>query len=80
MTKLSLNIENQFEVYNTDIRAKTDPKTLEIEFTYDFDALSKDTLFINTFSRMTVHWRGFVYFIERVNKLSKELKAIIDKQ
>jgi Family of unknown function (DUF6090) len=76
--KLSRDIESQFTVYNSQIRAKTDPETLEVDFDYDFKALSNDTLFINTFSRMAVHWRGFVYFMDGVNSMSKELKTDID--
>ncbi|MBO0329511.1 DUF6090 family protein [[Muricauda] lutisoli] len=76
--KLSQDIESQFGVYNTKIRAHTNPETLDITFNYQFSDLCEDNVFINTFSRMTIHWRGFVYFMERVNRLSKELKLEID--
>ena len=72
--KLSNNIEDQFIVYNRHIRATTDPKKLGIGFTYDFDAMTKDDEFINTFSRMSVHWRGFVHFMEAVNSDGINLK------
>ena len=77
--KLSRDIESQFTVYNSQIRAHTNPETLDITFNYQFQKLSDDNLFINTFSRMTIHWRGFVYFMDRVNRLSIELKSKIDK-
>ena len=76
--KLSSDIESQFDVYNTQIRAHTNPETLDVTFNYDFNAMCQDELFINTFSRMAIHWRGFVYFMERVNKTSKEIKEQID--
>jgi len=76
--KLSNDVENQFGVYNSKIRAHTDPETLDITFDYDFNEMSQDALFINTFSRMSIHWRGFVYFMERVNRLSMELHSKIE--
>ena len=77
--KLSRDIESQFGVYNNGIRAYTNPETLSVSFSYQFSELSKDKLFINTFSRMTIHWRGFVYFMERVDRFSKELKLEIER-
>ena len=76
--KLSQNIESQFSVYNSQIRAYTNPETLDITFNYDFIQLCQDTVFINTFSRMAIHWRGFVYFMERVNSDAKEIKSKLD--
>lgn len=78
--KLSRNIESQFDVYNTEIRSYTDPQTLEISFKYNIESMGENAIFINTFSRMTTHWRGYVYFMERVNRLSKELKSEIEKR
>jgi hypothetical protein len=69
--RLSQDIEDQFDIYNTKIRAHTNPETLEITFDYQFSELCSDDLFINTFSRMTVHWRAFVYFMDGVIQLSK---------
>lgn len=77
--KLSQDIESQFTVYNSKIRAYTNPETLDIKLNYQFQKLSDDNLFINTFSRMTVHWRGFVYFMDRINRQSLKLKSKIDK-
>ena len=76
--RLSQDIEDQFEVYNTKIRAHTNPETLEITFDYQFSELCSDDLFINTFSRMTVHWRAIVYFMDGVIQLSKDLKSKIE--
>ena len=76
--KLSQDIENQFDVYNSHIRAYTDPETLEITFNYDFIQLCEDDIFINTFSRMAIHWRGFVYFMERVNRDANKVKTKIE--
>lgn len=76
--KLSQDIESQFSVYNSQIRANTNPETLDITFKYDFNKLCQDTVFINTFSRMSIHWRGFVYFMERINLDAKKVKSKID--
>jgi hypothetical protein len=72
--RLSADTETQFTVYNKYLKAHTDPETLEITYSYDFDAMSRDEELINTFSRISVHWRGFVFFMERVNRLGIELK------
>jgi len=71
--KLSTDIERQFEVYNRYIRPHTDPETLNISYTYDFEAMSSDQEFVNTFARMTVHWRAFVFFMRAVNEDGTEL-------
>lgn len=76
--KLSRDIENQFIIYNTKIRANTDPETLNITFSYQFQDLCEDDVLINTFSRMSIHWRGFVFFMDQVNRLSHELKLEIE--
>lgn len=72
--KLGNTIESQFDVYNRHIKAITNPDNLEIVYSYDFEAMTKDEEFINTFSRMTVHWRGLVYFMESVNHDGMSLK------
>jgi len=74
--KLGQQVEDQFVIYNRYIRSTTDPSNLDITFEYDFDKISSDDEFINTFSRMAIHWRGFVFFTEGVNRRSKSL---IDK-
>jgi len=76
--RLAADIENQFNIYNKYIRAHTDPETLDITYTYDFDAMTTDEEFINTFSRMSVHWRNFVLFIERIHRIGAELKEEMD--
>ena len=76
--KLSRNIESQHEVFNTEIRTYTDPVSLDITYSYDIKSMNKNTIFINTFSRMTSHWRGYVFFMEQVNSLSKKLKVKVD--
>lgn len=71
--KLGQQVEDQFVIYNRYIRSTTDPSTLEITFEYDFDKMSKDDELINTFSRLGIHWRGFVFFMEGVNRRGKAL-------
>lgn len=71
--KLGQQVEDQFVIYNRYIRSTTDPSTLEITFNYDFDKMSKDDEFINTFSRLAIHWRGFVFFMEGVNRRGRNL-------
>jgi hypothetical protein len=78
--RLSADTETQFTVYNNYLKAHTNPETLEITYSYDFDAMSRDEELINTFSRMSVHWRGFVFFMERVNSLGREVKEEMSKQ
>ena len=68
------NIEDQFQFYNRHIKAYTNAKTLDINFTYDFSAMVNDDEFINTFSRMSVHWRGLVCFMVDINRRATELK------
>lgn len=72
--QLGNNIESQFDVYNRHIKANTNPENLEIEYSYDFEAMTIDEEFINTFSRMTVHWRGLVFFMEAVHRDGISLK------
>jgi len=72
--RLGADTDSQFTIYNKYIKAQADPETLDITYTYDFDAMSRDEELINTFSRMSVHWRGFVFFMERVNRLGIDLK------
>ncbi|NVK85010.1 MAG: hypothetical protein HWE21_11860 [Cytophagia bacterium] len=66
--KLGQQVEDQFVIYNRYIRSTTDPTTLDITFEYDFDKMSRDDEFINTFSRLAIHWRGFVFFMEGINQ------------
>ncbi|WP_242121681.1 DUF6090 family protein [Aestuariivivens sediminicola] len=78
--KLSRTIQSQFSVYNSQIRAYTDPETLDITFNYEFHNLTKDSIFINTFSRMTLQWRGVVHFMDQVNQISKKVKLKIERE
>lgn len=71
--RLGGDIEDQFEVYNRYIKSTTDPESLEIIYEYDFKGMASDPEFINTFSRMVLHWRGFVFFMEGVNQRGKIL-------
>ncbi len=66
--RLGTDIEVLFQVFNRYLRSTVDPDSLQISFSYDFEAMSKDQEFINTFSRITIHWRGFTWFMERVNQ------------
>jgi hypothetical protein len=68
------NIEDQFQIHNRHIKAHTNAETLDIRFTYDESAMVNDDEFINTFSRMSVHWRGLVYFLDDINRRARELK------
>lgn len=71
--KLGQQVEDQFVIYNRYIRTTTDPSTLDITFEYDFDKMSRDDEFINTFSRLAIHWRGFVFFMEGINQRGNRL-------
>ncbi|NVJ64377.1 MAG: hypothetical protein HWD84_09140 [Flavobacteriaceae bacterium] len=71
--KLGQQVEDQFVIYNRYIRSTTDPSTLDITFEYDFDKMSRDDEFINTFSRLAIHWRGFVFFMEGINQRGDRL-------
>lgn len=72
-TKLGEDVEDQFVVYNRHLRSTTNPTTLEITYAYDFEAMARDDEFVNTISRMAIHWRGFVFFMEGVNRRGKRL-------
>lgn len=71
--RLGVDIEDQFGVYNRYIKSTTDPESLDITYEYDFKGMANDPEFINTFSRMALHWRGFVYFMEGVNQRGERL-------
>ena len=77
--RMAVDIENQFSIYNKYVRAHTDPETLDITYTYNFEAMVSDEEFINTFSRMSVHWRGFVFFMKRMHRNGKDLKEEMSK-
>jgi hypothetical protein len=68
------NIEDQFQIYNRHIKAHTNAETLDIRFTYDESTMVNNDEFINTFSRMSVHWSGLVYFLDDINRRARELK------
>jgi len=72
-TKLGEDVEDQFVVYNRHLRSTTNNESLEITYEYDFLEMTKDEEFINTLSRMAIHWRGFVFFMDRVNRRGKAL-------
>lgn len=72
--RMAADTDSQFTIYNKYIKAHTHPKTLDITYTYDFDAMASDEEFINTFSRMSVHWRGFTFFMERIHGIGTGLK------
>ncbi len=71
--KLGDSIEDQSIIFDKYIRAQTNPQTLEVEYSYDFEGMSEDEEFINTWSRSTVHWRGFVFFMQAVEVDGKDL-------
>jgi hypothetical protein len=75
--RLAADTDTQFNIYNKYVRAQTDPETLNITYTYDFGAMTKDEELINTFSRMSVHWRGFAFFMENIHRIGIELKEEI---
>ena len=80
--KLSNAIESDFKVFNRHLRSYADPKTLEVTYRYDFKEMAADKEFVNTFSRLSYHWRGYVYFMKRMemdaNKLKEELSRSIE--
>ena len=84
VSKLSTAIESDFYVFNRYLRSYADPETLEIRYSYDFQKMASDTEFINTFSRLAYHWRGYVYFYERLEaqaeKLDNELKDYLNQE
>ena len=71
--RLGVDIEAQFAIYNRHITSTTDPESLDVKYNYNFKEMTKDQEFINTFSRMALHWRGFVYFMEGVNQTGEKL-------
>lgn len=77
--RMAADTDSQFTTYNKYIRAQTDPETLDITYTYDFHLMTTDEEFINTFARMSVHWRGFTFFMERVHRIGTQLKSEMSK-
>lgn len=73
IVKLSNAIENDFQVFNKYLRSHVDPESLEVSYSYDFDKMASDQIFINTFSRLSYHWRGYVFFMQSVNRRAKGL-------
>ncbi len=78
VSKLSNAIESNFRIYNKYIRTYADPKSLEVTYKYDFKKMAADPEFINTFSRLSYYWRGYVYFMQRIimdaEKLEEKFK------
>lgn len=75
--KLGYSIEDQSIIFDKYIRAHTNPQSLEVEYAYDFEGMSEDEEFINDWSRSSVHWRGFVYFMQAVEVDGKKLKTLM---
>ena len=71
--KLSNAIESDYRIFNRYLRSYVDPQTLEVTYNYDFEPMASDREFVNTFSRLSYHWRGYVYFMQRVNRDGKKL-------
>jgi len=63
-----------------DVRYYTNPKSLEVKLSYDFNTLSKDKEFINSFSRITGHWRANVFFMKQIIKRTNLLKTKISEE
>ena len=76
--KLSNAIEVDFRVFNRHLRSHVDPVSLEVMYTYDFEKMASDKEFVNTFSRLAYHWRGYVYFIQRVNEDGTGLQSKVE--
>ena len=80
--KLSAAIESDFQIFNRHLRSYVDPESLEVTYRYDFKEMAEDEVFVNTFSRLSYHWRGYVYFMQRITvdaervsyKLAEELE------
>lgn len=75
--KLGDSIEDQSIIFDKYIRAHTNPQSLEVSYSYDFEGMSEDEEFINAWSRSSVHWRGFVYFMQAVEVDGNKLKRLI---
>lgn len=73
--KISMAIEDDYSVFSRYIRTYVDPATLHITHDYDFAKMSRDEEFVNTFSRLATHWRGYAYFLKMVNEEGEKLKA-----
>ena len=71
--KLSNAIEGHFDVFNRHLRTVVDPETLEVKYQYEFKEMAADTEFVNTFSRLSYHWRGYVYFMKRMKTEAEQL-------
>ena len=83
VSKLSTAIESDFQVFNRHLRSYVDPESLDVAYSYDFKEMAGDEVFVNTFSRLSYHWRGYVYFMQRIKadaerlsyKLAEELEG-----
>ena len=78
--KLSNAIESDFRIYNKYIRTYIDPESSEVIYKYDFDKMASDEEFINTFSRLSFHWTGYVYFMKRVTSDGENLVVAFEEQ
>ena len=78
--KLSNAIESDFRIYNKYIRTYIDPESSEVILKYDFDRMASDEEFINTFSRLSFHWTGYVYFMKRVTSDAENLVVAFEEQ
>ena len=74
VSKLSTAIESDFQIFNRHLRSYVDPESLEVTYSYDFKEMAGDEVFVNTFSRLSYHWRGYVYFMQRVLVDAESLK------
>jgi hypothetical protein len=78
--KISMAIEDDYSVFSRYVRTYVNPKTLAITHDYDFSKMSADEEFINTFSRLATHWRGYAYFLKTVNQESNKIRAGFTKK
>lgn len=74
-TKIGNAVEMEFQVFNRHLRTHVDPQNIKVTYSYDFERMAADEEFVNTFSRLAAHWRGYVYFMGQVREMGDELLA-----
>ncbi|MDY2588185.1 DUF6090 family protein [Winogradskyella aquimaris] len=73
--KISMAIEDDYKVFSRYIRTYVNPEALSITHDYDFNKMSEDEEFINTFSRLATHWRGYAYFLKIVKQRGDKIQT-----
>lgn len=76
--KISNAVENDFSVYNKYLRTYVDSNSLEVTYDFDFQSMAQDPEFINTFSRLAYHWRGYVFFMKGIIRDAEKIKGRVE--